>query len=121
MPKSKARKGRKAYVPKGTGNWGIPDPARLFLMVGQGTLDPEEEEMAAKILFGEMTRSTWDEAALKEQFGDGWPPADWQALVVLAKQSAQRLTRSTDATPEDLHYTPRSATTVEHGTVWIEE
>jgi hypothetical protein len=105
MPKSRLRKGRKQYRSKGDGRWSVPDPANLFLSIGQGLMTGPEKQYAAELLFANIERHPQGEPALKEAFGDSWPPATVADLITLAEQyaAAQSSTPRTSHAPSQDH------------------
>jgi len=106
MPKSRLRKNRKQYRDKPNGRWGVPDPANLFLSIGQGLMTGPEKQYAAELLFANIERHPQGEPSLKAAFGDAWPPATVADLITLAEQyAAQSSTpRTSDAPTQDFRY-----------------
>lgn len=86
MPKSRTRKGRNQYRQKATGRWGVPDPANLFLAIGQGLMEPKEKQYAAELLLANIERTPQGEPELKKAFGDDWPPTSVEQLITLAER-----------------------------------
>lgn len=87
MPKSKIRKGARSYRGKGVGIYGIPDPAKVFWDLGNGTLSGIAAEVAARHLLKGMSKETRGDMAMKATFGAEWPPHTTTDLISLAHRA----------------------------------
>lgn len=85
MPKSKHRRGRRAYRPRPVGVYGV-DPLMTFRLIGAGSLEPDEEEAACLLLLHEM--GSYDPQTMQvicENAGLSDPPSTTEDIRIIAR------------------------------------
>lgn len=86
MPKSRLRKDRKPYKPYRGNSYAIEKPDDLFFHLHE--MEGPERQAAAALLHKKMAQDEAANAVLATVFGDDWPPATPDDLIILSARVA---------------------------------